>query len=102
MNIEFNKNEDINKQLVYELNTRLKRIYLGGGAKAAARQKEKGKMLARELVIRAQTRMTSTTRSSSATNFSQRLSYWELTCRIRSMLPSKVRPGKLSGILSVC
>lgn len=50
MDIEFNKNEDINKQLVYELNTRLKKVYAGGGAKAAARQKEKGKMLARERV----------------------------------------------------
>jgi acetyl-CoA carboxylase carboxyltransferase component len=50
MDLEFNKNEDINKQLVYELNTRLKSIYNGGGEKAAARQKEKGKMLARERV----------------------------------------------------
>ncbi|WEA01964.1 acyl-CoA carboxylase subunit beta [Mucilaginibacter sp. SJ] len=50
MNIEFNKNEDINKQLVYELNTRLNKVYQGGGEKAAAKQKEKGKMLARERV----------------------------------------------------
>src|SRR5476649_525273 len=50
MDIEFNKNEDINKQLVYELHTRLKKAYLGGGEKAAAKQKEKGKMLARERV----------------------------------------------------
>jgi len=50
MDIEFNKTEDINKQLVYELRTRLKKIYLGGGEKAAAKQKEKGKMLARERV----------------------------------------------------
>ncbi|MDB5110015.1 MAG: acyl-CoA carboxylase subunit beta [Mucilaginibacter sp.] len=50
MDIEFNKNEDINKQLVYELNTRLKKIYKGGGEKAAAKQKEKGKMLARERI----------------------------------------------------
>ncbi|MBS1503600.1 MAG: acyl-CoA carboxylase subunit beta [Bacteroidetes bacterium] len=50
MNLEFNKNEDINKQLVFELNTRLKKVYEGGGEKAAARQKEKGKMLARERV----------------------------------------------------
>ncbi|HEY0244629.1 MAG TPA: carboxyl transferase domain-containing protein [Mucilaginibacter sp.] len=50
MDIEFNKNEDINKQLVYDLNNRLKKIYLGGGEKAAAKQKEKGKMLARERV----------------------------------------------------
>jgi len=50
MDIEFNKNEDINKQLVYEVNTRLKKVFLGGGEKAAAKQKEKGKMLARERV----------------------------------------------------
>ncbi|GAA4105447.1 acyl-CoA carboxylase subunit beta [Mucilaginibacter panaciglaebae] len=50
MDIEFNKNEDINKQLVYEVSTRLKKIYHGGGEKAAARQKEKGKMLARERI----------------------------------------------------
>jgi 3-methylcrotonyl-CoA carboxylase beta subunit len=50
MDIEFNKNEDINKQLVYDMNTRLKKIYQGGGEKAAAKQKEKGKMLARERV----------------------------------------------------
>jgi len=50
MDIEFNKNEDINKRLVYEVATKLKKIYLGGGEKAAAKQKEKGKMLARERV----------------------------------------------------
>ena len=50
MDLDFNKNEDINKQLVYELKTRLKKVYLGGGEKAAAKQKEKGKMLARERV----------------------------------------------------
>src|SRR5476649_994542 len=50
MDIEFNKNEDINKQLVYDLHTRLKKIYQGGGEKAASKQKEKGKMLARERV----------------------------------------------------
>ncbi len=50
MNIEFNKNEDINKQLAYDLQVRLKKVYAGGGEKAAAKQKEKGKMLARERV----------------------------------------------------
>lgn len=50
MNLEFNKNEDINKQLLYEVKNRLKLIYAGGGEKAAARQKQKGKMLARERV----------------------------------------------------
>ncbi|MEJ7558957.1 MAG: acyl-CoA carboxylase subunit beta [Pedobacter sp.] len=50
MDIEFNKNEDVNKQSVYELKTKLKKIYLGGGEKSAAKQKEKGKLLARERV----------------------------------------------------
>ncbi len=50
MNIEFNKNEDVNKQLVYELKTKLKKIYQGGGEKNAAKQKEKGKLLARERI----------------------------------------------------
>lgn len=50
MNIEFNKNEDINKQLVYDLKTRLKKIFAGGGEKNAAKQKEKGKLLARERI----------------------------------------------------
>lgn len=50
MDIEFNKNEDINKQLAYDLQVRLKKVYAGGGEKAATKQKEKGKMLARERV----------------------------------------------------
>lgn len=50
MNIEFNKNEDVNKQLIYELKTKLKKIYGGGGEKNAAKQKEKGKLLARERI----------------------------------------------------
>src|SRR6478752_324023 len=50
MDIEFNKNEDVNKQLIYELKTRLKKIYAGGGEKNAAKQKEKGKLLARERI----------------------------------------------------
>lgn len=50
MNIEFNKNEDINKQLIYELKLRFKKVSLGGGEKAAAKQTEKGKMLARERI----------------------------------------------------
>jgi len=50
MDVEFNKNEDINKQLIFEVNSRLKKIYQGGGEKAAIKQKEKGKMPARERV----------------------------------------------------
>lgn len=50
MDIAFNKNEDVNKQLLYELKTRLKKVYIGGGEKSAAKQKEKGKMLVRERI----------------------------------------------------
>ncbi|MES2827525.1 MAG: acyl-CoA carboxylase subunit beta [Bacteroidota bacterium] len=50
MDIEFNKNEDVNKQSVYELKTKLKKVYEGGGPKSAAKQKEKGKLLARERI----------------------------------------------------
>jgi len=41
MDIEFNKYEDINKQLVYELKTRLKKIYLGGWGKSGSQTKRK-------------------------------------------------------------
>jgi 3-methylcrotonyl-CoA carboxylase beta subunit len=50
MNLEFNKNEDVNKQLVFQVKSRLKKIYEGGGEKSAAKQKEKGKLLARERI----------------------------------------------------
>jgi len=50
MNLKFNKNEDFNKQRLYELKTLLKKVYSGGGEKAAEKQKAKGKMLARERV----------------------------------------------------
>lgn len=48
--LEFNKNEDVHGQLVSKLNHQIKEIALGGGAKAAAKQKTKGKMLARERI----------------------------------------------------
>ena len=48
--IQFNKNEDTNKQNWDVVKSRLEKIYLGGGIKAAAKQKEKGKLLARERV----------------------------------------------------
>ena len=50
MNIEFNINEDKNKQFLFELKARLKKVFLGGGEKASAKQKEKGKLLARERI----------------------------------------------------
>ena len=49
-NLEFNKNEDENKLLLSEVKAALRKIHLGGGEKAAAKQKEKGKLLARERV----------------------------------------------------
>jgi 3-methylcrotonyl-CoA carboxylase beta subunit len=50
MDLEFNKNEDYNRTLVSQLNSRLNKVMEGGGKKNAAKQKEKGKMLARERV----------------------------------------------------
>lgn len=49
-NLEFNQNEDLNKLALSELRNRLKKVYVGGGQKAAEKQKAKGKMLARERV----------------------------------------------------
>lgn len=48
--LEFNKNEDVNKQLWDAVKAKLDVIQQGGGAKAASKQKEKGKLLARERV----------------------------------------------------
>lgn len=50
MDISFNRNEDINKQLLYILQSKLTEVYKGGGEKNAAKQKAKGKLLARERV----------------------------------------------------
>lgn len=49
-NLDFNKNEDVNKQLWDSVKAKLDIIFKGGGEKAAAKQKEKGKLLARERV----------------------------------------------------
>lgn len=49
-NLEFNKNEDVNKLLVSELNRNLDRIYLGGGKKRIEKEHEKGKLTARERI----------------------------------------------------
>ena len=46
----FNRNEDFNKTEVSNLNQRLAKVQEGGGKKNAAKQKEKGKMLARERI----------------------------------------------------
>ncbi len=50
MNIQFNKNEDANKQLVYKLGERLKKIRLGGGEKKIEAHHKKGKLTARERI----------------------------------------------------
>ena len=50
MDIEFNKNEDDNKQLVFALNQRLAKVKLGGGEKKIADQHAKGKLTARERI----------------------------------------------------
>ena len=50
MDMKFNKNEDHNKLLVSDLNSRLKKIYLGGGQKKIDKLHGKGKMTARERV----------------------------------------------------
>jgi len=49
-NLEFNKNEDYNKTLVSNLKQRLAKVAEGGGKKNAAKQHEKGKLLARERI----------------------------------------------------
>jgi len=49
-NLEFNTNEDHNKTLLTQLQHRLNKVNEGGGAKNAAKQKEKGKLLARERI----------------------------------------------------
>ncbi|MEM9859287.1 MAG: carboxyl transferase domain-containing protein [Bacteroidota bacterium] len=50
MDIEFNKNEDYNKQLVFKLKAKLKQVYLGGGEKKIASHHKKGKLTARERI----------------------------------------------------
>ena len=50
MNLEFNKNDDQMRQLIYQLNTRLKKVKLGGGEKKIESQHKKGKLTARERI----------------------------------------------------
>ena len=38
MNLEFNKNEDVFKQLTFQLSEKLKKVKLGGGEKKIAAQ----------------------------------------------------------------
>ena len=50
MDIEFNKNEDHNKQLVFQLKSRLAKVHLGGGEKKIESHHKKGKLTARERI----------------------------------------------------
>ena len=50
MDIEFNKNEDANKQLVFKLQQKLNQVYLGGGERKIANHHKKGKLTARERI----------------------------------------------------
>ncbi|NQY07134.1 MAG: acyl-CoA carboxylase subunit beta [Flavobacteriaceae bacterium] len=50
MDLNFNKNEDHNKLLVSELNSRLVKLKLGGGQKRIDKHHAKGKMTARERI----------------------------------------------------
>jgi acetyl-CoA carboxylase carboxyltransferase component len=50
MDLEFNKNEDQFKQLVYQLQAKEKKTLLGGGEKKIAEQHQKGKLTARERI----------------------------------------------------
>lgn len=50
MDIEFNKNDDTMRQLVYRLDEKLKKVKLGGGEKKIESQHKKGKLTARERI----------------------------------------------------
>lgn len=49
-NLEFNKNEDQYKQIIFQLDTKAKKTKLGGGEKKIDEQHQKGKLTARERV----------------------------------------------------
>jgi acetyl-CoA carboxylase carboxyltransferase component len=48
--LNFNKNEDVNKLLVTDLNRKLTKVYLGGGEKKIEKHHSKGKLTARERI----------------------------------------------------
>lgn len=50
MDLEFNKNEDNYKQLIYQLKNKLSGVYKGGGTSKIASQHKKGKLTARERI----------------------------------------------------
>ena len=50
MNLEYNKNDDLNKQLLYQLQKKLTQVHQGGGEQRIAKEHEKGKLTARERI----------------------------------------------------
>lgn len=52
MNIDFNKNEDVFKQLCAQLKLKLQKVYLGGGEAKIKDQHQKGKLSVRERIAR--------------------------------------------------
>lgn len=50
IDLEFNQNEDLNKQALSALKRRLRKVNAGGGEKAAEKHRAKGKMFARDRV----------------------------------------------------
>jgi 3-methylcrotonyl-CoA carboxylase beta subunit len=50
MDLAFNKNEDLIKQKIYQLKTRLQKVQQGGGPKKIESQHKKGKLTARERI----------------------------------------------------
>jgi acetyl-CoA carboxylase carboxyltransferase component len=50
MDLEFNKNEDVMRLLISQMEQRLQKIYLGGGKSRLEKLKEQGKMSARERI----------------------------------------------------
>ncbi|MBQ19834.1 MAG: methylcrotonoyl-CoA carboxylase [Flavobacteriales bacterium] len=50
MDLEFSKNEDVNRLSVSDLNRRLEKVYLGGGKKKIESHHAKGKLTARERI----------------------------------------------------
>ena len=50
MDLDYNLNEDAMKLLISELNQKLEKIYLGGGKEKLEKQRQKGKLTARERI----------------------------------------------------
>ncbi len=50
MNLDFNRNEDLFKQLCFQLEAKEKKLRLGGGEKKIEEQHQKGKLTARERI----------------------------------------------------